>query len=197
MSTPVQRDAEATRQRLLQAARAEFAQYGIAGARVDRIATQAGSNKAQIYHYFKSKDGLFTAVFEAMVEAVLAEAPLDAHDLPGYAGRLFDGYEKYPDIARLATWYRLERGAEAPLITSVVEANAEKVADIARAQEAGVVSDAYSPEVLLGLTTHAAALWSSQTPEYDDLTRHLTSAERRDVVVRSVTDFTTSRHLKA
>ncbi len=61
------RDAAATRQRLIDAARAEFAQYGIAGARVDRIATNAGANKAQIYNYFGSKDRLFDAVWDPRV----------------------------------------------------------------------------------------------------------------------------------
>jgi AcrR family transcriptional regulator len=41
-------DAEATKRRLLDAARDEFAAYGIAGARVDRIAEAAQANKAQI-----------------------------------------------------------------------------------------------------------------------------------------------------
>ena len=40
------RDAEATRRRLLDAATAEFAAYGIAGARVDRIAAEARSSAA-------------------------------------------------------------------------------------------------------------------------------------------------------
>jgi hypothetical protein len=35
-----------------QCPRTEFAQYGIAGARVERIGEAADSNKAQIYHYF-------------------------------------------------------------------------------------------------------------------------------------------------
>ena len=37
-------DAQATRQRLLDAAAAEFAAFGFAGARVDRIAAAAKSN---------------------------------------------------------------------------------------------------------------------------------------------------------
>ncbi len=60
--------ADATRQRLLDAALEEFAEYGIAGAEVDRIAAVAGTNKAQIYHYFGSKDQLFDAVFTGIVE---------------------------------------------------------------------------------------------------------------------------------
>src|SRR6478672_5805909 len=78
------RDAEATRQRLLEAAREEFAAYGIAGSRVDRIAAVARSNKAQIYHYFGSKDGLFDAVFDAMCRETVDAVPIDAHDLPEY-----------------------------------------------------------------------------------------------------------------
>src|SRR3954454_17707972 len=103
------RDAEATRARLLAAARQEFAAFGIAGARVDRIAAQAGSNKAQIYHYFGSKDGLFDAVFSGIVAEAVDGIPLDVGDLPGYAARLCKGYEQHPDVARLSSWHRLER----------------------------------------------------------------------------------------
>ncbi len=42
------RDAEATKKRLLDAAAAEFAEFGIAGARVDRIALAAKANKSMI-----------------------------------------------------------------------------------------------------------------------------------------------------
>jgi AcrR family transcriptional regulator len=115
-------DAEATKLRLLDAARDEFAAYGIAGARVDRIAEAALANKAQIYHYFDSKDGLFNAVFDRMVQRTLSEVPIDTGDLAEYAGKLFDGYEADPTVQRLATWHRLERGAESaprPLVTAV------------------------------------------------------------------------------
>jgi AcrR family transcriptional regulator len=183
---PPQRDAQATRRRLLAAAATEFAEYGIAGGRVDRIAAQARSNKAQIYHYFGSKDHLFDAVFEQVIAVVLAEAPLDATDLPDYAGRLFDGYVKYPEIARLATWYRLERASEQDLIQAVVESNAAKVEAIADAQADGAITDEYTPEVLLGLVIHLAALWSSQTPEYDHLTSDLGNRQRREIVVSAV-----------
>src|ERR1700733_5663707 len=100
------RDAEATRQRLLDAAAEEFAARGIAGARVDRIAHAARSNKAQIYHYFGSKDGLFDAVFDRIVQATVSETPIDPADLPEYAGRLFDRYQRHPEIQRLPPWPR-------------------------------------------------------------------------------------------
>ena len=58
------RDSEATRRRILAAAKAEFARVGLGGARVDEIALKADSNKRMIYHYFGSKEGLFQSVVE-------------------------------------------------------------------------------------------------------------------------------------
>lgn len=59
------RNPEDSRDRILQAARQEFAAHGLGGARVDRISQQAGINKRMLYHYFGNKDDLFGAVLEA------------------------------------------------------------------------------------------------------------------------------------
>lgn len=61
---PRSRDADRSQSIILNAARDEFAKYGLAGARVDRIAERADINKRLIYYYFKSKDDLFLAVLE-------------------------------------------------------------------------------------------------------------------------------------
>ena len=58
------RDPDATKARILDAAKREFARAGLGGARVDSIAARAKANKRMIYHYFHSKEGLFTAVLE-------------------------------------------------------------------------------------------------------------------------------------
>lgn len=67
------RDPEARQRRLLQAATKEFAAKGLEGARVDKIAKQAGVNKQLVYHYFGNKEGLYLRVLEetyaAMTEA--------------------------------------------------------------------------------------------------------------------------------
>jgi AcrR family transcriptional regulator len=180
------RDAEATRQRLLDAAMEEFAARGIAGARVDRIALAAGSNKAQIYHYFGSKDALFEAVFDRVVEATLTETPIDPTDLPEYAGRLFDRYQRHPEIQRLATWYRLERSDSDDPIQAIVASNAAKVKAIADAQRAGRLTTRFEPAVLLGLVLTLSATWSSMTPEYAKLVGRLSVAKRRQAVVDAV-----------
>jgi AcrR family transcriptional regulator len=58
------RNPDNTKQVILDAARFEFANAGLAGARVDKIAERSGANKRMIYHYFGGKEQLFTAVIE-------------------------------------------------------------------------------------------------------------------------------------
>jgi AcrR family transcriptional regulator len=79
---PRARDPEATKQRVLDAAKVEFARYGLAGARVDAIADRAKANKQMIYHYFGSKQDLFLAVLEAAYSDIRnAEGKLDLDHL--------------------------------------------------------------------------------------------------------------------
>src|SRR5262245_58924122 len=68
--------AQDTRDRLLTAAREEFAARGFDGAKVDRIARRARINKAMVYYHFPSKAALYLAIlreqFAAVAEAVTA-----------------------------------------------------------------------------------------------------------------------------
>src|SRR4051794_32976109 len=70
---PQRRDPAATRRKLLTAARREFANSGLAGARVDEIAARAGVNKQLVYHYFGDKDALYLAVLEMVYEEIRAQ----------------------------------------------------------------------------------------------------------------------------
>jgi AcrR family transcriptional regulator len=58
------RDADRSQSTILAAARDEFAEHGLGGARMDRIAERAGLNKRLIYYYFEDKEQLFRAVLE-------------------------------------------------------------------------------------------------------------------------------------
>jgi AcrR family transcriptional regulator len=58
------------RERILRAAKAEFAEHGFAGARINRIAEAANLNKQLIYHYFDSKDGIYAAVLGEMLTSM-------------------------------------------------------------------------------------------------------------------------------
>ena len=80
---PKRRDPAATRKKLLTAARREFADSGLAGARVDEIAARAGVNKQLVYHYFGDKDALYLAVLEWVYEEIRAqERKLNLEGLP-------------------------------------------------------------------------------------------------------------------
>jgi AcrR family transcriptional regulator len=70
---PRQRDADRSQGEILEAATAEFAEFGLGGARVDRIAERAGVNKRLIYYYFGSKEDLFRAVLERTYEGIRGE----------------------------------------------------------------------------------------------------------------------------
>ncbi|MFF3754698.1 TetR family transcriptional regulator [Streptomyces sp. NPDC002018] len=179
-------DSRATRERLIKAATQEFAAHGIAGGRVERIAKAARSNKAQIYHYFGSKEALFDAVFDALVVQATQEVTMDPTDLPGYAGRLFDGYERMPEVSRLAAWYRLERAEQHGPIRSIVDSSLDKIDAIGRAQKEGKLPDRFSPAELLTLTLTLAATWTAQTPEYHSVARGSGYAGRRRVITDAV-----------
>lgn len=60
------------KERILEAAAAEFAERGFDGARVDEIAKRAGVNKALIYYYYKSKEELLALLFSEVRDAVFA-----------------------------------------------------------------------------------------------------------------------------
>ena len=84
------RDSAATRARILAAAVTEFSAYGLAGARIDRIAEMAVANKRSIYVYYRSKEGLFYAALQRVIGELTEAVPVTEDDLPGYAGRMFD-----------------------------------------------------------------------------------------------------------
>jgi TetR/AcrR family transcriptional regulator len=88
---------EVSRAAILHAAALEFAELGIAGARTDAIAREAGVNKALLYYYFKDKETLYGAVLDEAFSAMRVSIfqALDS-DLPprekimAYVGTYFD-----------------------------------------------------------------------------------------------------------
>ncbi|HUI84810.1 MAG TPA: TetR/AcrR family transcriptional regulator [Candidatus Binatia bacterium] len=79
------------RNAILRAALVEFAQEGLAGARMDAIADAAGVNKALLYYYFRDKDALYGAVLDRFFQK-LAGRIIMVCDRPGPAGERFLSY---------------------------------------------------------------------------------------------------------
>lgn len=181
----VTRNPQDAKRRILAAATAEFADHGIAGARIDRVAERAASSKERIYAYFGNKDQLFDIVYTASIGATLDAVKFDVHDLPAYAGRMFDYFADNPDSQRLTIWYRLERPT-GPGLNAVIEVNESRLAALAEAQAAGLVTTRFTPGELLTLIQAMAASWNTLNPEFAR-TDHMGDREhRREAVVDAV-----------
>jgi AcrR family transcriptional regulator len=156
------RNAEATKERILEAALAEFSAHGIAGARVDRIAQAARCNKNLIYIYFEDKETLFTTVLSKHLVRIHEEQPFTPDDLPGYAAKVFDWAQANPDLMRLLAWSALEQQAKGH--AERVEALSAKLAALTEAQDAGRVGAAFPPDFLLTAVLSLATAWSAASP---------------------------------
>jgi AcrR family transcriptional regulator len=145
------RDSVATRTRILEAAIEEFSAFGLAGARIDRIAVVAVANKRSIYVYFDSKEKLFDAALHHVLSKMIEEVPLTEDDLPGYAGRLFDYHLVQPQGFRMNTWRQLERPASGP---DAGDMYSNKIAALARGAKRSI-----GPADLLVLINGLAYSW--------------------------------------
>ena len=127
---PRPRNADTTKTRIREAAKAEFSALGLGGARVDVIAEKAGANKRMIYHYFGSKEALFKAVVEeAYLDIRKAERALDLEHLAPREA-----------LARLVrfTWnYYLENPEFLTLVNSENLHRARHLEDSTRIRETG------------------------------------------------------------
>jgi AcrR family transcriptional regulator len=175
------RNVERTKQRLLDAATVEFAELGLAGARIDRIADEAGVSKALIYTYFGNKEQLFDAVLETTISRVAHEVGFDVTDLPAYAARRFDWHRAHPEIPRLMTWARLERG-NIDHIPALAAAGARKRDTITEAQRAGDFSDRFSPDAILAVINALSMLGFPGNEQLDEAAIATAERDRQSII---------------
>jgi len=158
-------DASATKARLLQAATEEFTAYGMAGARVDRIAARAGANKRLIYVHFGTKEELFDIVVQRQLGVLADAVPFTPDDLPGYAGALFDWVAAHPEALRLNAWKKLERPDPA---TAEMDIYRPKLAALAALPGQGPLPGA-TPADILALIIGLATAWFTTSPALREL----------------------------
>ncbi|QBI52071.1 TetR family transcriptional regulator [Streptomonospora litoralis] len=174
----------ATKQRIMEVATREFAAHGIAGARIERIVAAARTNKAQLYAYFGSKEGLFDAIFFGSPDRIMDVVPIDAADLADWAVRLYDEYLRRPDLIRLATWSRLERRPTGHLVDDADRVDAQKLRAIADAQAAGTVRSG-DPFDLMAMVIAMSMAWSPVSNVYAaDHEEPAEAHERRRALLR-------------
>lgn len=114
-SGPVRHSAQ--RDRILDAALAEFSAHGFAGARVDAIAERAEINKRMLYAYVGNKEALWLAVLERIYEQMrLKERALDLMRLSPEEGMdvlvrfNFRYHADHPEFLAMLNDENLQRG---------------------------------------------------------------------------------------
>ena len=155
---------EETRQRLKEAAVAEFAAHGLAGTRMEKIAARAGINKERLYKYFGNKEQLFTVVLSDELAKIAAAVPLESvrsDDIGEYAGRCFDYHVDHPDLVRLLHWEALEFDGAVPDEQERTQHYRSKVAVFRAAQDEGILAPDVPPAELVFLVTAMAAWWAA------------------------------------
>ena len=131
--------------RILKAAVAEFARFGLGGARVDRIAARAGANKRMLYYYYGNKEALFLAVLEDSYARIRsAERALHLADLdPQEAMRrlvafTWKYYLAHPEFLTLLNSENLHRGRHIRRSRNIIDMHSPFVAMIKQVLERGV-----------------------------------------------------------
>jgi len=87
-----------SRRKIIESAKVEFAEYGLDGGRVDRIADRSGVNKAMIYYHFKNKEGLYVELIDRHIGAFVRKIIERTSDEPDLEKILVQVVETYSDF---------------------------------------------------------------------------------------------------
>jgi AcrR family transcriptional regulator len=153
------RDSERSRKAILDAARKEFSEHGLGGARLERIAEMASIHKRLVYYYFKDRDGLFSAVLESVYEEIRnAQLYLDLKNMPPLQAlrRLveftWDYYNEHPEFITFLNSENLHRARHLKELPRIRELNSpllQSLADIVeRGQKEGIFRGGIDPTQL-------------------------------------------------
>lgn len=156
-------DTEGTRRRLKEAATAEFAERGLAGTTMTRIAARAGLNKERLYCYYGDKDALWAVVLTDELERLASAVELSGvglEDIGEFAGATFDYHAAHPELGRLLQWEGLTRAPAADAARRSAHYR-DKVARFAQAQRDGLLDTGLDPAHLVFALIALAAWWQT------------------------------------
>jgi AcrR family transcriptional regulator len=132
---------------IMEVALSEFAEKGLAGARIDEIAAATQTSKRMIYYYFESKEGLYLAVLEASYAAMRkTESELQLDNLEPVAAlrRLveftFDHHFHSEPYIRLVMAENMLRGQFLAQSQSIHQLNSPAISAIEKVYARGVAS---------------------------------------------------------
>lgn len=147
-------DPDRTMANILEVATAEFADKGLAGARIDEIAALTSTSKRMIYYYFGSKEGLYLAVLEEAYRRIRRiEAELRLGDLPPeqalrtLVGFTVDYQLANPDFIRLVMNENIHRGEFITRSTTIQQLNVPVINAVRDVYQRGVEAGVFRPDV--------------------------------------------------
>ena len=147
-------DAEKSLADILEVATAEFADKGLAGARIDEIAAATRTSKRMIYYHFESKEALYIAVLEAAYRRIRAiEAELHLDDLaPEDALRklvafTFDYQHDNEPFIRLVMNENMHRGEYLARSSIIQELNVPAIDAVSRVYQRGLDAGVFRRDV--------------------------------------------------
>lgn len=178
------RTTDELRDTILGAARSEFAQFGLAGARIDRIARAASASKERLYAHFRDKETLFRSVVAADSAEFFAAVSLRPEAVPDFVGDIFDLARRRPEHLRMITWANLEGlTLDPPPAHEWDSVPARDIRAIEEAQAAGYVDPTWQPMELLVMLFGVGLSWA-QSPHPDAQTSdpEMLAARRAAVV---------------
>ena len=145
-------DPARTMAEILAVATHEFADKGLAGARIDQIAAATRTSKRMIYYYFGSKDGLYLAVLEEAYRRMRSiEADLHLDDLapPEALRRLveftYDHHRGNEDFIRLVMSENIHRADYLRQSKSIRQLNIQAIESVRELYERGVGQGVFRP----------------------------------------------------
>ncbi|HET7526303.1 MAG TPA: TetR/AcrR family transcriptional regulator [Burkholderiaceae bacterium] len=135
---------------IIEVATREFADKGLAGARIDVIAAAMRTSKRMIYYYFGSKEALYVAVLEEAYRRMRAiEAELHLDDLPPedalrkLVGHTVDYQLAHPEFIRLVMTENIHRGAFLARSKTIQKLNVPAIDGLRRVYERGVADGVF------------------------------------------------------
>ncbi|BEU98515.1 TetR family transcriptional regulator [Acidovorax sp. DW039] len=147
-------DPDRTMANILEVATAEFADKGLAGARIDEIAALTHTSKRMIYYYFESKEGLYLAVLEESYRRIRQiETSLRLEDMEPEAalralvGFTYDYQLGNPDFIRLVMNENMHRGEFIRRSTTIQELNVPVINAVQAVYERGVAAGVFRPHM--------------------------------------------------
>jgi AcrR family transcriptional regulator len=143
-------DPERTIADILEVAMREFAENGLAGARVDVIAQAMRTSKRMIYYYFGSKEGLYVAVLEEAYRRMRTiESELHLDDLPPedalrkLVGFTVDYQRAHPEFIRLVMTENIHRGQYLAQSKQIHKLNVPAIEGLRKVYERGVAAGVF------------------------------------------------------